>query len=203
MSQQYCRIQLLFRWCKVTGLVDKYSRSKFCAVCTCEYVHPLYSCFCRGNESLEVWEQNKKIIYLRFGETTNGNNWSHVRRYPPALRSCFYNLWRDNCKAFHLSQLELFWVNKHNLFLSSFISIVLLSFFLTSTINAFISRLPLVLQRHSPGTQLSLQPSKSSCTPPSALYLIFLLSPSFLPTRGFAFHFCNDNKTMTVCKSSL
>lgn len=57
----------------------------------------------------------------------------------------------------------------------------------TSTINAFISKLPLVLQRPSPGTQLSLQPSKSSCTPPSALRLTFLLSPSFLPTWSFAF----------------
>lgn len=29
-------------------------------------------------------------------------NWSHIsapRRYPPALHSCFYNLWRDNCEA--------------------------------------------------------------------------------------------------------
>lgn len=43
---------------------------------------------------------------------------------------------------------------------------VALSFALTSTIDAFISRPPLVLQRLSPRTQLSHQPSKSSIPPP-------------------------------------
>lgn len=99
-----------------------------------------------------------------------------VRQYPQTLHSAFYNLWRDDCGAFHLAQLESFRVNKHNLFLVSLISIVL-SFSLTSTINVFISRPPLVLQRHSPGTQLSHQLSKSICTLllPSASFLTPLL----------------------------
>lgn len=117
-------------------------------------------------------KQNRIIVKILRDVTTHENDYiCTLRQYPPTLHSGFYNLWRDNCRAFHLAQLELFRVNKHNLFLVSLIFIVL-SFSLTSTINAFISRLPLVLQRHSPGTQLSHQPSKSSYMPPSTLCFI-------------------------------
>lgn len=52
---------------------------------------------------------------------------------------------------------------------------VALSFALTATIDAFISRPPLVLQRLSPRTQLSHQPSKSSffaTSCPSSSFLV-------------------------------
>lgn len=60
------------------------------------------------------------------------------------------------------------------------------------TINVFISKLPLVLQRHSQGTQLSLQESKSSHTPPSALHfsLFYLHFIIYFSLRALSlFHF--------------
>lgn len=72
----------------------------------------------------------------------------------------------------------------------------------SSAINAFISRLPLVLQRHSTGTQLSLQPSKSSYTPPSALHLIFftlsfLSIPLELCTITFLYKFLKSSTSIS------
>lgn len=139
------------------------------------------------------------------------SNYSRVntpRQYPLTPHWYVYNLWRDNCEAFHLSQLELFWVNKHNLFVLSSVSIVAIAFFLShaSTINVFISRLPLVLQRHSQGTQLSLQESKSSHTPFSALYfsLSFIYTFSFTSHLGLSLSLpINIDSNLTVCKSCL
>ena len=60
----------------------------------------------------------------------------------------------------------------------------------TSTINVFLSRLPLVLQRPSPGAQLSLKPSKFPdpllLLPSTTLYDSFF---PILPIQGFVLYF--------------
>lgn len=117
----------------------------------------------------KCYSQNtKKCQYSKNNYSSINTPWQYM--YSLTLHLCVYNLWRDNCEAFHRSQLEWFWVNKHNLFVL-FLSLPLLFWSHASTINVFISRPPLVLQKHSQGTQLSLQKSKSSHTSHSALYL--------------------------------
>lgn len=70
--------------------------------------------------------------------------------------------------GFHLARLESPFVKQTQSVSLRLIPPAALSFALTSTIGAFISRPPLVLQRLSPRTQLSHQPSKSSPPPTSS-----------------------------------
>lgn len=136
-------------------------RKKLCAV-NINVDHnspPIHLLSQKENERTKARKNIKKCLW---NVTTDENNHSYIsipRQYPLAVCSCFYNLWRDNYEALHLYYMEFI------------IQIVLTNTICFSSPSSFssrlqlmhlFSRLPLVLQRHSQGKQLLLQPSKSN-----------------------------------------